>query len=187
VLHRISGDGVLGYTHNASGGPRSGGAFQFVRNAVINHGVRYVALFGYSNGASCVRLLTRLMAADPVFASTTVIWTGYIDAVEVAYNPGSNDCDGLQNPEKKFPLLTKRHFNVYQKSSILLYEPDGAAMDPTPQGVILQRNYRIDANDAASVYHWHKPPEQPGIEVHQTVQDDMFGMFIDAVINETGV
>lgn len=179
------GDGVLGY-ESRDNGARTGGAYAFIKKAVIDGKVTKLGLFGYSHGGGAVNLLTQLLVRtatngdtlhDPDFAARFqgVIWTGYIDAVKLDYFPNLGplgNARGNTAPENTVPL-TPHHFNVYQASTEF-GEPHGGPMtnDPNPIHADIQRDEQLDEGDPHSLYHWNKPAKgQPGIEFHSAVQD----------------
>jgi hypothetical protein len=177
------GDGALGF-ENRNTHTRSGGAIAFIRDAVVNHGIRFLAFFGHSHGGGTAKLLaTKIVAlaqSDPAFASKgpRVIWTGYIDAVNVLLNFQGNDADGESNPVTVVPVLTKRHYNVYQEGFLDLH---GGPMQQNPSNAHIDRDYQIDAGDVDAVTH----SGSLGIDVNQQVQDELFNYFVEAAVNET--
>jgi len=151
VLNRC-GDGVLGRGNPYHGNARvdangnSTGALAFLIDAIMNHGVNRVGLFGYSHGGGAVQLLMEALASEaarlpalrekllsPLGAPrVNFFWSAYIDAVHIdldVLGGGLFEADGKAGAELDFPIEpipaspylsigTWWHYNAHQQGTI---------------------------------------------------------------------
>ena len=116
----ICGDGVLGKENfrqqglrvDANGNPT--GALAFLVDAIMNHNVVNVGLWGYSHGGGSVELLTEALALTATqtpglqqrLREVTFFYAGYIDAVhiELTGNANAPGATGAPTPETGLPI-----------------------------------------------------------------------------------
>ena len=146
IVGEHCGFGVHGYGEGGIEGKEVIGAIDAVLAAIRTYGVTTLAFFGYSHGASSVRLLTHRLAVDHgnemQSRGVKVAFTAYIDGVRL---PGDNETfpgnpngnledpvqrlrgfgrsssftqDGIEwdEPEFRYPYLSQYHVSIFQRT-----------------------------------------------------------------------
>jgi hypothetical protein len=157
VLARC-GDGVIGRGNPWHGDQRVDalgrptGALAFLVDAILNHNVNRVGLFGYSHGAGSVQILMKALAQEayrmPALRDALLtalgaprvnfFWTTYIDAIHINFqvvNPGVFETTGTPFAEYRFPIEAIPaspwlsigswwHYNAYQQWTLFFRDGD---------------------------------------------------------------
>lgn len=208
-----------------------GGALEDVVQAFLHHGAEKLAMYGYSHGGGSVYWMSRFLEdlitpnderetngdddyyehrADfaAKFNQNSLVWTGYIDAVELPIVAG--DLGGANwGAETRPPRLTPLHFSRIQgHPDDTTPEIHGALMDPEVveiQGVPIQLtrlNITIDEDDVDYAVnnptqrgadttedsewpgrrtHLNNPPENKGIAEDPKVQEQLIASLNSAM------